>query len=274
MTYSNYDLILTMGHFVTGHEGVDGSGLPILHTALSGSPPSQTSPDVEEHCRRFRVTGGGQSHAAYHFLAKDTLDGGAFLDTPNTTAIEMIFSARLETGDIAKFQHGGCGVLCRNINYGFFDNAGASESSYGYGLRLSTCANMSISEIAPHVGLYARESSTNHDEVIVSSLPVLGTVLIDTWYTLKLEVVPSGNIQDLLTAYVLTGTDIDDDNDWTQVSQLTINNIDPGYISWNSPSQRMGFYAQRASKSNFSSQDDQKYYPHMDYVRIRLKTMP
>lgn len=275
MAYSNFELLTSSTFGLGTLVGTGQSGLAVLHSSLS-LPLSGT--DVGNFCRYNKIDGGGTVEGGALFCITAATMGGSFVNIPATKGIEMIFSARgtFNSG----FTNGtSVGVFVKNVNlgrgtvYGLFGSGGGGEGFYGYGLRLGNLTNYTISQSAIHVGLWARNNNVSLQSNITSLPGGLGTVAYDKWYTMKLTVTPSGVLQDELRAYVLTGSDIDNPADFTEIASLSIPNTSLAYVPWTSTTSRNGFYFSRGSPTNAGSNNQAGHAWYIDRFSCKLKNI-
>ena len=284
MAYADFEQLRINGHPSIYLRGSDYSGIPVLHTGLPN--PLTNAGNV---CRYNIPTALGPNDVSVLFCVKSSIQSSSFVNIPSTRAIEMIFSVRMEnkTSDsIANnFSVGSsCGLFIKNIqdsNYyyngaqfthGYYSNTPDCEGFYGYGIRLANGYNYSNSKVAPHIALWARNPTSSSEDIITTLPGGLGTVSYDKWYTLKIKCIPSGSLQDDLYGYILTGSDYTNPNDYTQIFQKSIANVNPLYIPWTvTGTQRMGFYYTLGSNTNTGASVSAGYY--IDRLKFTVKTI-
>lgn len=278
MAYSDFQLLFSGSAAtpsLTDMLGTSGSGLSIIHSNLSSPLVSSGAGTL---CRYNTINGGGAKEGAAHFCITAATSGGAFVNIPSTKGVEIVFSARGTSNGV--FSNGtSVGVFTKNVNlaggtsFGLFGTGSGGEGFYGYGLRLGNLTNYSVTQGTIHVGLWARNANSG-TQVNVTSLPGgLGTVAYDKWYTLKLTVTPSGVLQDVLKAYIMTGTDYTDPTHFTEIASLTISNIISYYVPWTTTTQRTGFYFSRGSPTNAGSNNLASHSWFIDRMSFKLKNV-
>lgn len=252
---------------ILGDAGMAGTdGQPVINSGLSGPLANSGT-----FCRYLRKN-GSSSTILYHLNDPD------FVDIP-VKGVQIIWSTRIErVPDVSQGTPAdSMGVYIKNVNNGYdgnpqWFNQPGPEVHRGYGMRFGMATNGSTDNaVALNAGVWIR-SAAGDVEDYVTSAPVIGVWQMDTWYTFKFTVIPSGNIQDVLTGYVLTGSDVDNPDDWTQICQLTINNTDFKYIAWAQSGSKMGFYISKAQVTNSGGANYTGYNAYyIDKLSFKLK---
>ena len=223
MSYSDFDNSIVSAGSVTYSGGAD--GVARLHTALS-SPLTGEG----DYCREFRsntttVVFGADGQIRGLWTVKPTYDGGSLFEIDNTKAISVrawVRAANNVTDMIA------CGVGARidltdtnALQYaqgkGYFFHIGRYNSQGGTAnvLRFTYGKNESATVVTS-------------DNFNVSPLAA-GTVVADTWYKLKMDVIPLLSTQDTVRLY--TGTGATGSETWTLHHEQAILSSDPDYIA-------------------------------------------
>lgn len=263
MSYSDFTRV------ILGDGGMAGNdGQPVINSSLSNPLANSGT-----FCRYLRKD-GSSSTILYH------LNPSPFVNTP-LTGVEIIFSARAElVPNVGQGTPADCiGVYIKNINNQYtgnpvWFNQPGPEAHWGYGMRFGAASHGSYTNIvALNAGVWIRSSAGQLQDYNIT-LPTYGTIVYNTWYTFKFTVIPSGTIQDVITGYVLTGSDVNNPNDFTQFCQLQINNVDFSYIPWGASNSKMGFYITKGQVTNSGAANYTGYDAYyMDNLRFKIKAV-
>lgn len=195
-------------------------GNPNVHTALS-SPLS----DSGVYCRYFsgQVANTTANQGVMHRLKLNNPD---YIDVSRDQAISLRAKVRIKSfsfsGAVAAAYHQSIGVHSYFAN--MLSEAGRTAiSNLGYGLELRAFSNGSTE---PSVKLVLSADPTTSNSSFTTNASIgyssvadcSGTYILDTWYHIRLDVIPNG-----LTAAVLKGyTSSDNGASWSQVAEYYV----------------------------------------------------
>lgn len=153
-------------------------------------------PSAGDYGRQLASGAGGGDTALFK------LTNSSFLDLPNTKAIRMQGY-----------------FLVTNSGYGFFGMSIKSSNYYGNGgYRLGFSSGPTV--------IFEKSNGSQTD---LTSF--FGSVSLNTWYGLRMEVYPIGSTADRIICYKETSPG---SNSWITIYDVTLLSTDPGYSTWGS----------------------------------------
>jgi hypothetical protein len=232
MAYADFDNSIVSP--VTYAGGAD--GVARLHTALSSPLTGEGN-----YCREFRsntTTGvfGPEGRIRGLWTVKSTFDGGSLFEIDNTKAISVRAWVRV-ANNVTEMN--ACGVGAR------IDLADTSATPYvqgkGYFFHIGSYNSQggTTNVLRFTYGKNTAAAVVTSDNFNVSPLAV-GTVVANTWYKLRMDVIPLLSTQDTVRLY--TGTGATGSETWTLHHEQVILSSDPDYIAPGAPGEgRVGF---------------------------------
>ena len=212
MAFADFDLDYTVGN--SGALANQPNADAFLNASLAS--PLTTS---GIYCRQFtHTTLADASNHTSELKAeiKASVSGGDFVDTPSTKALSLRVRARLDhdAGSLNTLTNAYAGINAyaptgTDFSGGYelvLQNEGTN------GVRLALRAGNLIDNADAGI----RNPSINHQ---VTCTGVYG---LDSWFHLRMDIVPNGVNQKTITAF----TSVDDGATWQQVGQLVATNID------------------------------------------------
>lgn len=221
MAYGDWKFTLRgSGDFVNGTLPNGEDGAPRLNSSLSN--PLTGSGDF---CREFAMVNSNSARVVAEISS--SVSGGLFTEVPNTKAISVRASLRLNTTSTSIFVGVGAKLDEDAVTFqtytprGYSVYLGDDSSATGAGDKLVLCM---------------RDTTSVQKSVLVS-----GTYGIDTWHHVRMDVTPVGTIQDRIEVY--TGS-AEGGNSWELVHTEIVLNTDPHYIPWGESGEgEIGYFA-------------------------------
>lgn len=185
-----------------------------------------SSPLVGEgsYCRKFRrfpIVNAGNDNA----YVKSSVAGGAFYNTPSTKAVSLRALMRVasDSSDAS---------LARAISI-----YGKSQSHIGAGYFVSLGTETNGTQGAFAARLQARDIN---NVPVPPDVVLPGSWLVDTWYRLRMDIVPMINNADLVRVYL--GTGVTGAEIWTQIGSKVFSLAGSnGFLPWGNNC-RFGFF--------------------------------
>lgn len=248
MSYVDFDRSVTNS---SGEINGGADGSPALNNLL-------TNPiDESEHgqwCRRWGFVSTTRSSASYHLIGA-SVSGGQFVDIPATKSLTLRRLCRIEEPTGANSARSLMAEMVAKAPGPF---AGGPFSSpfptpgyfFAFGEYTFTPGNAdgnyNQGVIRPYI--HTKRPDMMFDGVIVKSQVGTGSYNYNTWYNLRMDVIPigvNGSLGDLIKAYVSNidpDVDIDPpDSDWTEIASVFVDVADIDYRAWATPGDRCGF---------------------------------
>lgn len=221
MAYSDLNIATATGGNLLG--GADGNAR--THASLTNPLTGEGS-----YCREFvRDVGADQNRctvdAAY--------DGGSLVEIPDTKAISVRAWVRLSSSATNSL----CSGVGAKMDLSETLTGSYNQAPYGYMVHIG-----SFSSGAPSGGfntinltMYNRKTGASVGDRYVNlstgaSISNIPTISADTWYKIRMDVVPVGPVEDRIDVY--TGTGATGSETWTLHHEETVLNSSNYYIPW------------------------------------------
>jgi len=217
------------------------NGTARLNASVTPNPLTTTG----AYCREFRhvVTAAAFTRAS-EFKAEISaaVAGGNFVNTPSTVALSLRARVRMN------FQSGTYSNTITNPLVSLFAFAPpiGTDANFGGGYELALQQDTSTTvrlAIRASTGGLSRATGAAAQAASAHRVTCSGSYTFNTWYHIRMDVVPNGTSQKTITAF----TSADEGVTWDQVGSYTVTSADSGI--WSSTG-RCGFSSYLATSSS------------------------
>ena len=231
MAQADFDFVNSTVGYVAPSGGTDGT--TITHSSLA-------SPLTGNGLYGRQYVYGTSTSATIIGVLAASVDSGAWVGTPNTHAVSVRATVRLDGADLAESGSAGrcMGVGVKIGNVGANGSYPMGPSGYvlivgriyvGAGNETTTGTSLAL--------VLSSESSDigNREEVIITA-----SMGADEWHRVRMDVIPVGTSQDIIKVY--TGTGAVGSEVWTLEHTETVLSTDQHYCDWgHGSSNRIGY---------------------------------
>ena len=232
MAYSDLDLYSVND----ANGGAGGARLLGGADANARTHASLTNPLAGEgtYCREFTYDTGSDQN---RYAVKAAYDGGSLVEIPDTKAVSVRAWVRLNTNNINS-NCVGVGVkmdLSQSFGAPGLGLTSYNQPPYGYLLHIGNINTSNNGYDSINLYLYNRKVGASVGQKFVkmttdANVSTIPTISVDTWYKIRMDVVPVGPVEDRIDVY--TGTGATGSETWTLHHQETVVNSDAHYIPW------------------------------------------
>lgn len=245
MSYADWDFTAAVSGPGAGYTP-DPSGSPPaagaarLNASVTPNPLTTTG----DYCREYIVPPVGTSGFGCNNTGvvvgniAASVNAGRYVGPAETRAYSLRSWVRLST-ELSSANYGmSAGVRFKAVNPALVSGAGVWEGFNGYRLALTT-SNPLTGLGYNGLRLCIHTGTTGAGNGVVTECSG-GPYVPDTWYRIRLDVIPVGTTQDNLEAYLFNPGTLT----WTLVGQQTVLSSQIGvFAPWNDATRRCGYYS-------------------------------